>query len=46
MLRWRKTMALIMLSMGVGMLIVLIVPWWGFILAASMVVCGFWNLFL
>jgi len=41
----RKVIALVCLSMGSGMLLVLILPGWGFLLAGVMVIYGFWELF-
>lgn len=40
-----KVIGLVMLSMGLGMLLVLIVPGWGFALAGIMAVLGFFQLF-
>lgn len=36
---------LVLMSMGAGMLVVLLIPGWGFLLAAGMVIAGFWLLF-
>ena len=41
----RRLGGLILMSVGCGMLIVLFLPGWGFILAAGMVVAGFYILF-
>ncbi len=41
-----KVTGLILLSMGTGMLIVLLIPGWGFLFAALLVVVGFWMFFL
>ena len=40
----RKVTGLIIMSMGIGMLIVALIPGWGFLLAALLVVVGFWML--
>lgn len=40
----KKTMGLAVCSMGIGMLLVLIIPGWGFILAAFMVCFGIWEI--
>jgi len=42
----RKILGLVMLSMGMGMLAILLLPGWGLIFAAFLVIMGFWNLFL
>jgi len=41
----RRLGGLILMSMGVGMLLVLLLPGWGFILATGMVVGGFYIMF-
>ena len=41
----RRLGGLILISVGSGMLMVLLIPGWGFILAAGMVVAGFYILF-
>lgn len=40
----KKVVGLAVCSMGAGMLLVLIVPGWGFVLAAFMVAFGLWQL--
>ncbi len=45
MLKNKRVMGLICLSMGIGMLTVIFLPWWGFIAAALLAVYGFWTLF-
>ena len=42
----KKIAGLVMLSMGIGMLSVILLPGWGFLFAAFLVVFGFWNLFM
>ena len=45
-MRLRKRLGgLILMSAGCGMLMVLLLPGWGFVLAAGMVVMGFYILF-
>lgn len=41
---YKKLTGVVCLSMGIGMLLVLLVPGWGFIIAAFLAVFGFWNL--
>ena len=41
----QKITGLITLSIGVGMLLALLLPIWVFILAASLIMFGFYNLF-
>lgn len=40
----KKVIGLVVFSMGFGMLLVLVVPGWGFVLAAFMVAFGLWQL--
>jgi hypothetical protein len=42
----RRMLGVILMSMGVGMLLVLIVPGWGFILATLLIVLGYWIMFM
>ncbi len=42
----RRICGIVLISMGTGMLIVLVVPGWGFIFAAVMVIVGYWALFM
>lgn len=41
----KKTLGLIMFSVGFGMLIVMIIPWWGFIAAVILLISGAYLLF-
>jgi len=36
----KKVIGLVLVSMGMGMLIVIFLPWWGFVAAAIMVIAG------
>ena len=36
----KKILGVILASMGMGMLMVIFLPWWGFLVAAIMVVAG------
>ncbi|MGE4215292.1 MAG: hypothetical protein AB7E42_11035 [Anaerotignaceae bacterium] len=36
----KKILGIIMCSMGLGMLFVIFLPWWGFIAATIMVIAG------
>ncbi len=36
----KKLLGVVLSSMGMGMLIVIFLPWWGFLAAAIMVVAG------
>lgn len=42
----KKILGLILFCLGAGMLFVLVIPGWGFILALLLVIVGFFNLFL
>jgi len=42
----KKIAGLVMLSMGTGMLMVILLPGWGLIFAAFLVIFGFYNLFM
>ena len=39
-----QILGLIAASLGIGMLIVIIIPWWGFILAIALVAAGIYLL--
>lgn len=41
-----KIIGIILTSMGAGMLLVLIVPWWGYILAFGLFIIGLFLLFV
>lgn len=41
----RQFVGLIMFSAGCGMLIVIVIPWWGFFAALALVAVGGWLLF-
>ena len=41
----KKVVGLILFSIGIGTFIVLILPNWGYILAALLIVVGFWILY-
>ncbi len=40
----KRIMGLVMVSIGIGMLLVLIIPSWGYLLAVAIAACGLWNL--
>ncbi len=42
----KRIFGIVFMSMGCGMLVVLIIPGWGFLLAALLVVIGFWMLYM
>ena len=42
---FKKVGGLIICSMGTGMLLVILVPGWGFLLAAFLVTAGVWCIF-
>ncbi len=42
---FKRVFGIVLLSMGTGMLIVLIIPGWAFVAAAIMVVVGLYSLF-
>ena len=42
----KKVTGVICMSMGLGMLITLIIPGWGYVVAAFLAIVGFWNLFM
>ena len=42
----RRMLGIILMSMGAGMLLVLVIPGWGFILATLMVALGYWIMFM
>jgi hypothetical protein len=42
----RRLSGVVSMSMGFGMLLVLLLPAWGFLLAALLLVTGFWRLFI
>ncbi len=41
----KKTLGLILFSVGSGMLIVIIIPWWGFFAAVILLISGAYLLF-
>ena len=41
----RKLTGVIALSVGVGMLLAIFLPAWMVVIAAALVIFGFWNLF-
>ena len=41
----KRALGLMLLSMGLGMLMVIMLPSWGFLLAVFLLVIGFWTLF-
>lgn len=42
----KKILGIIFTSMGIGMLLVLLVPWWGYILAFGLVITGIFLLII
>jgi len=42
----RVLAGIVCVSMGVGMLLVLFIPAWGFFAAAFLVIIGLWNLYM
>lgn len=40
MMRREKVIGLVLTSTGCGMLVVMFIPWWGFLLAGAMVAVG------
>ena len=42
----KKVSGLVLFSMGIGMILVILVPAWSFLVAALLVVAGFWLLFI
>jgi hypothetical protein len=40
----KRVLGLALFSMGTGVLLVLLIPGWGFVLAALLVLIGFWYL--
>jgi len=45
MLRKKRLMGLIFFFVGVGMIIQYMMPGWGFLLAAALIILGFWYVF-
>jgi hypothetical protein len=43
---FRKMLGLMLMSMGAGMLLVLFIPGWGFILATLLMALGYWIAFM
>ena len=42
----RVLSGIVCISMGFGMMLVLIIPGWGFVVAALLMIIGFWNIYL
>ncbi|MCL2577949.1 MAG: hypothetical protein FWE27_07865 [Defluviitaleaceae bacterium] len=45
MLRKKRLMGMIFFFVGVGMVIQYMMPGWGFLLAAALIILGFWHVF-
>ncbi|MCL1884754.1 MAG: hypothetical protein FWF81_13505 [Defluviitaleaceae bacterium] len=45
MLKKKRLMGLIFFFIGVGMIIQYMMPGWGFLIAAALVIMGFWYVF-
>ncbi|MCL2047867.1 MAG: hypothetical protein FWG87_03975 [Defluviitaleaceae bacterium] len=46
MLKKKRLMGLIFFFIGIGMIIQFMMPGWGFLIAAAMVILGFWYVFV
>ena len=44
-LRYYEDMGLIFFFIGIGMIIQFMMPTWGFLIAAALIVLGFWYVF-
>lgn len=44
-IRFRRLSGIVCMSMGLGMILVLLIPGWGYLAAAFLAIIGFWNLF-
>jgi len=41
----KRLMGLIFFFVGIGMIVQLMMPTWGFLIAAALIVMGFWHVF-
>jgi len=45
MFRKKRLIGLILFFLGIGMIIQFMMPTWGFLLAAALIIAGFWHVF-